>query len=164
MAAETAAAKAEVLMSDLLSSPAPIRSVPLEVLIEHRSSGAVIRLSGECDPTNVAELEQATGLLGSKVRMILIAVAELHFCADCGFQTLLDANKKARAVGTEFIVQSPSSFFEKTLSGRQGESHPPAPTDPGGCGRDRPFGWPVGCKRRNAALTSDAANVPGSSA
>jgi hypothetical protein len=24
--------------------------------------------------------------------------------------------------------------------------------------------YPVGCKRRNAALTSDAANVPGSSA
>ena len=64
-----------------------------------------------------------------------------------------------------------SQLLSVTRSGGRRESHPPAPADPGGRGRDRPFGRPpaqipasgttalgscLGCGRRIARLAMDA--------
>ena len=83
---------------------------PLLAISTARSkSETVIKLSGECDISNVDDLYEAVyEMLASETRRIVLDVEELDFMGSCGLTAIQRAIEGLKPFGGVVVIQKPS--------------------------------------------------------
>lgn len=82
-----------------------------------RSDGTVVlRLQGDLDVATAAELRRALAqALEGAPSSLVLDLAELSFVDSTGIGALVGASRRAREVGSSFVLRSPVRAVEKAL-------------------------------------------------
>jgi len=89
----------------------------LAITVSRSNSETVIKLSGECDNSNVDELNKAVHeVLTSENRRIVLDVEELSFMGSCGLIPIERAIESLQLVGGTVVVHKPSRMLKWLLA------------------------------------------------
>jgi anti-sigma B factor antagonist len=88
----------------------------LEITVETGSSGPVMKLSGECDPTTNGQLRDAIGAqIADGVRHLAIDLSELRFADSMTIKVFFDTQRALKDTGGGLELLRPHGAVAKSL-------------------------------------------------
>lgn len=88
----------------------------LEITVETGTSGAVMKLSGECDPTTTGQLRDAIGAqLATGVQHLTIDLSALRFADSMTIREFVEAHHALKNAGGTLELLRPQRTVAKSL-------------------------------------------------
>ena len=88
----------------------------LEISTSRSNHETIIKLSGECDISNVDDVNEAVfGVLTGNTRQIVFDVEELSFMGSCGLASIEQAIEGLQLTGGVVVIRKPSRIVRWLL-------------------------------------------------